>query len=50
VLRHVWGPKYDDRTNYLRVYLAQLRRKIEGDPSRPQYLITEAGMGYRLEA
>jgi two-component system KDP operon response regulator KdpE len=49
LLRHVWGPKYDDRTNYLRVYLAQLRRKLEDDPTHPKHLITEPGMGYRLE-
>ena len=48
LLRAVWGPKYDDHGNYLRVYLAQLRRKIEQDPGRPRYLITEPGMGYRL--
>jgi two-component system, OmpR family, KDP operon response regulator KdpE len=49
LLRQVWGPKYDDRTNYLRVYLAQLRRKLEDDPTHPKYLITEPGMGYRLD-
>jgi two-component system KDP operon response regulator KdpE len=49
LLRNVWGPKYDDRTNYLRVYLAQLRRKLEDDPTHPKHLITEPGMGYRLE-
>jgi two-component system, OmpR family, KDP operon response regulator KdpE len=49
LLRQVWGPKYDDRTNYLRVYLAQLRRKLEDDPTHPKHLITEPGMGYRLE-
>ncbi len=49
LLRHVWGPRYDDRTNYLRVYLAQLRRKLEDDPARPRHLITEPGMGYRLD-
>jgi two-component system KDP operon response regulator KdpE len=50
LLRQVWGPRYDDRTNYLRVYLAQLRRKLEDDPTHPEHLITEPGMGYRLEA
>jgi two-component system KDP operon response regulator KdpE len=50
LLRQVWGPRYDDRTNYLRVYLAQLRRKLEDDPTHPKHLITEPGMGYRLEA
>ncbi|SDG88648.1 response regulator [Pseudonocardia oroxyli] len=50
LLRHVWGPRREDRTNYLRVYLAQLRRKLEPDPSRPRHLITEPGMGYRFES
>jgi two-component system KDP operon response regulator KdpE len=49
LLRQVWGPQYEERTNYLRVYLAQLRRKLEPDPAHPRYLITEAGMGYRLD-
>jgi DNA-binding response OmpR family regulator len=49
MLRQVWGPSREDRTNYLRVYLAQLRRKLEVDPSRPRHLITEPGMGYRFE-
>jgi len=49
LLREVWGPAYDTQTNYLRVYMAQLRRKLEPDPSAPAYLITEAGMGYRFE-
>ncbi|GLU50376.1 response regulator [Nocardiopsis ansamitocini] len=49
LLREVWGPAYQSETNYLRVYLAQLRRKLEPDPARPRYLITEAGMGYRFE-
>ena len=49
LLREVWGPSYGTETNYLRVYLAQLRRKLEPDPARPRYLITEAGMGYRFE-
>jgi len=50
LLREVWGPAYDKETHYLRVYLAQLRRKLEPDPSHPRHLITEPGMGYRLEA
>ncbi|MCW2632831.1 MAG: DNA-binding response regulator [Pseudonocardia sp.] len=50
LLREVWGPAYSTETNYLRVYLAQLRRKLETDPSRPRHLITEPGMGYRFEA
>jgi two-component system, OmpR family, KDP operon response regulator KdpE len=49
LLRQVWGPRYEDRPHYLRVYLAQLRRKLEPDPAHPRHLITEAGMGYRLE-
>jgi len=48
LLREVWGPAYDTQTNYLRVYMAQLRRKLESDPSRPQHLLTEPGMGYRF--
>ena len=50
LLRRVWGPQYEDNTNYLRVYLAQLRRKLEADPAHPRYLHTEPGMGYRLDA
>ena len=49
LLQEVWGPRYERETNYLRVYLAQLRRKLEPDPSHPRYLITEPGMGYRFE-
>ncbi len=49
LLQQVWGPQYETETNYLRVYLAQLRRKLEDDPSRPRHLITEPGMGYRFE-
>lgn len=49
LLREVWGPSYTTETHYLRVYLAQLRRKLENDPSRPRHLITEAGMGYRFQ-
>jgi two-component system KDP operon response regulator KdpE len=45
----VWGPGYTTETNYLRVYMAQLRRKLEPDPAHPRYLITEAGMGYRFQ-
>ncbi len=50
LLREVWGPKYATETHYLRVFLAQLRRKLEDDPSHPAHLLTEAGMGYRFEA
>ena len=49
LLQEVWGPAYGRETNYLRVYLAQLRRKLEPDPARPRYLLTEPGMGYRFE-
>ncbi len=48
LLRAVWGPAYDKETHYLRVYLAQLRRKLEPDPAHPRYLRTEPGMGYRF--
>ncbi|MCJ1675863.1 response regulator [Streptomyces sp. APSN-46.1] len=49
LLLEVWGPTYSEHTNYLRVYMAQLRRKLEADPAHPRYLITEPGMGYRFE-
>ncbi|MET7637180.1 response regulator [Streptomyces sp. NPDC005438] len=49
LLGEVWGPAYGTETHYLRVYMAQLRRKLEADPSHPRHLITEAGMGYRFE-
>jgi len=49
MLREVWGPTYEDETHYLRSYIAQIRRKLEPEPSRPRYFITEAGMGYRFE-
>ncbi|WP_327354685.1 response regulator transcription factor [Streptomyces sp. NBC_01304] len=49
LLQEVWGTSHGNRTNYLRVYMAQLRRKLEADPSHPRYLITEPGMGYRFE-
>src|SRR5215467_14079463 len=48
LLAEVWGPQYQTEANYLRVYTAQLRRKLEPDPSRPRYLLTEPGMGYRF--
>lgn len=48
ILHAVWGPSYGNQTNYLRVYLAGLRRKLEDDPARPVHLLTEAGMGYRF--
>ena len=49
MLTEVWGPVYEHETHYLRVYLAQLRRKLEPDPAHPRYLITEPGVGYRFE-
>jgi two-component system KDP operon response regulator KdpE len=49
MLQEVWGPAHSSHTNYLRVYMAQLRRKLEADPSHPRHLITEPGMGYRFE-
>ncbi|MEV6972872.1 response regulator [Kitasatospora sp. NPDC093806] len=49
ILREVWGPAQEQRGNYLRVYLAGLRRKLERDPARPRHLITEPGIGYRYE-
>jgi len=48
LLHAVWGPAYDTETNYLRVHFANIRRKLEPDPSRPRHIITEPGMGYRL--
>ena len=49
LLQEVWGPTYRTESNYLRVYMTQLRRKLEADPSRPRHLITEPGIGYRFE-
>jgi two-component system KDP operon response regulator KdpE len=49
LLARVWGPEYTTETNYLRVHMANLRRKLEPEPSRPRYFLTEAGMGYRFE-
>jgi two-component system KDP operon response regulator KdpE len=48
LLRDVWGPQYGEETNYLRVYLAHVRRKLEPVPSQPRYFLTEPGMGYRF--
>ncbi len=50
ILREVWGPEYIDETHYLRVYIAQLRQKLEADPTRPKIVLTEPGVGYRLAA
>jgi len=49
LLSEVWGPKYREETNYLRVFMAQIRRKLEPDPANPRYFITEPGMGYRYQ-
>jgi len=49
LLTEVWGPKYTNETNYLRVHLANLRRKLEPNPAQPRHLITEPGHGYRLQ-
>jgi len=48
LLHEVWGPGYEDESHYLRVHIAHIRGKIEPDPSRPRYVITEPGVGYRL--
>jgi two-component system KDP operon response regulator KdpE len=48
ILRAVWGPAYREESNYLHVYVSQLRRKLEPDPARPRYLLTQPGVGYRL--
>lgn len=50
ILTHVWGPADADHTEYLRVYMRQLRKKLEDDPERPQYILTEPGIGYRFIA
>ena len=50
LLQEVWGPRYETETNYLRVYMAQLRRKLEPDPARPRHLLTEPGIGLPLRA
>jgi two-component system KDP operon response regulator KdpE len=49
LLHQVWGPAYETETNYLRVYIAQLRRKLEPDPTKPRHLLTEPGIGYRFQ-
>jgi two-component system KDP operon response regulator KdpE len=48
LLRAIWGPGYINQSQYLRVFIAQIRKKIEEDPNRPEYLLTEAGVGYRF--
>ncbi len=49
LLTEVWGPGYETAGGNLRVYMAQLRRKLEADPARPRHLLTEPGMGYRFQ-
>ena len=49
LLNEAWGPAYGAETQYLRVYVGHLRHRLEPDPSRPRYLITEPGVGYRLQ-
>lgn len=48
LLKEVWGQSYSDQTQYLRVFIAQLRKKLEDDPNRPKYILTESSVGYRL--
>ncbi|PYM09303.1 MAG: DNA-binding response regulator [Candidatus Rokuibacteriota bacterium] len=50
LLREVWGPTHTDQAHYVRVYMAHLRHKLEAEPARPRYLLTEPGVGYRLAA
>jgi two-component system KDP operon response regulator KdpE len=50
LLREVWGPSHSEHTHYLRVYMGQLRQKLEDDPARPKHIVTETGVGYRLIA
>ena len=50
LLRRIWGPTFVGQTHYLRVQMANLRQKLEPEPARPRYLITETGVGYRLRA
>jgi len=48
LLKEIWGPSYHDQTQYLRVFIAQLRKKLEADPNRPRHILTESGIGYRF--
>jgi two-component system KDP operon response regulator KdpE len=50
ILKEVWGPNYAEQTHYLRVYMAHLREYLVADPSRPELLLTEPGVGYRMKA
>ena len=49
ILKEVWGPSYLENTHYLRIYMSQLRQKLEADPTQPKFLLTESGVGYRLK-
>ena len=49
ILRDVWGPSHTESSHYLRIYMSQLRQKLEEDPTQPKYLLTESGVGYRLK-
>ena len=49
LLKEAWGPSYKDNSHYLRIYMSQLRQKLETDPTQPQYLLTDSGVGYRLK-
>jgi two-component system KDP operon response regulator KdpE len=49
ILKEIWGPTYTENAHYLRIYMSQLRQKIEVDPAQPKYLLTESGVGYRLK-
>jgi two-component system KDP operon response regulator KdpE len=50
ILKEIWGNSYANQTQYLRVFVAQLRKKIEEDPNRPKYILTESGVGYRFNS
>jgi len=49
ILKEVWGPSYSENAHYLRIYMSQLRQKLEADPTQPKFLLTESGVGYRLK-
>jgi two-component system KDP operon response regulator KdpE len=49
ILKEVWGPSYQENAHYLRIYMSQLRQKLEADPTQPKFLLTESGVGYRLK-
>jgi len=49
ILKEVWGPSYQENAHYLRIYMSQLRHKLEADPTQPKYLLTESGVGYRFK-